>query len=278
MNSIPSLTALLFAAMLTIAHTPVLPAQEAGPIVTADQSLPKIFSGKPCVIVVNGYSTSFHWPKMLQRKIDRLMEESTHRTIEIKSATQGGTPIAKWMDVKTGKPLSPWMRKLRPAIRESNDVPVIVLCQQSLQWVFDSRSAGIRNDQDMDRIERGASALESYARQILKDGAEEVFIAMHIYKNPMEPEIGNEHLALAALLKRNISHVHSGPDVWDTTKNLYPKAFARDKLHPNSIGAEVMAQLWFETLLKHEGREVPEWSRTEMQAAIESKPVPLGRQ
>ena len=53
---------------------------------------------------------------------------------------------------------------------------------------------------------------------------------------------------------------------------LFPKAFARDLVHPNSIGAEVMAQKWFETLLKHDGLEVPEWSRADMEKAIRSEP------
>jgi hypothetical protein len=49
-------------------------------------------------------------------------------------------------------------------------------------------------------------------------------------------------------------------------------AFARDRKHPNSVGGEIMAQLWFETLLEYDGLEVPEWSRQEMQAAIEKGP------
>ena len=31
----------------------------------------RIFSGEPRLIVVNGYSTSFHWWAFLQRKTDR---------------------------------------------------------------------------------------------------------------------------------------------------------------------------------------------------------------
>ena len=88
----------------------------------------------------------------------------------------------------------------------------------------------------------------------------------------MEPEIGNERLALAEFLKRSKPNVHTGPDVWEPTKKLFPKAFARDLVHPNSIGAEVMAQKWFETLLKHDGLEVPEWSRADMEKAIRSEP------
>jgi hypothetical protein len=68
--------------------------------------------------------------------------------------------------------------------------------------------------------------------------------------------------------------VHAGPDLWEPTKKLYPKAFAQDLVHPNTLGAEVMAQGWFEALFEHDGLEVPEWSREEMQQAIESEPKP----
>ena len=225
----------------------------------------------PKVFVVNGYSTSFQWPRIFQRKLDRYFGR---RVIEVKSATKGGTPIAKWMNAQTGEPLKPWTDVLRPALAASDERPRIVLAQQSLQWAFGGRSDGIRTGDDRKRIGQGADVIQRYAEGMLKDGAQEVFIAMHIYKHPMEPEIGNERLAIAEFLKRKIAGVHAGPDVWEPTKKLYPKAFAQDLVHPNGVGAEVMAQKWFETLLEHDGLEVPEWSREQMQQAIGSDPKP----
>ena len=70
---------------------------------------PLIFSGTSCVLVVNGYSTSFHWWEILQRKIGRYMEGE--RVVEVVRATKGGTPIARWMDVTTGKRLQSWNKK-----------------------------------------------------------------------------------------------------------------------------------------------------------------------
>ena len=52
-------------------------------------------------------------------------------------------------------------------------------------------------------------------------------------------------------------------------------AFAADKLHPNSVGAEAMAHHWFATLLKHDGLDVPASSRQEMDAAIRKGPDPF---
>ncbi len=179
--------------------------------VTAGRAKPgsdkiKIFDGRPRVVVVNGYSTSFHWPALLQTKLDRHF--GGERVLTVKSATKGGTPIARWLNVKTGEPLRPWRNVLRPMLQDSVDTPVILLAQQSLQGVFGSRREGIRDANDKERIRQGGDALEKYVRLLKKDGADLVFVAMHIYKHPMEPQIGNERLALAELMKRKI------PTLW----------------------------------------------------------------
>ena len=227
----------------------------------------KILSGGPKLIVVNGYSTSFRWPKLLQRKINRFLDGKG--AIEVASATRGGTPIAKWIDVKTGKPLGSWSR-VTDALKRKGDRPAIVLCQQSLQWAFGQRQASIRNAKDSERIKQGADIIEKYARCFFKDGADMVFVAMHIYKHPMEPGIGNERLALAELVKRKIPNFQAGPDVWAPTKEVYPWGFARDTVHPGDAANEIMSQLWFETLLKHDGLGIPAWSKEEMQKAIDA--------
>jgi len=235
----------------------------------------KIFDGKSKVIVVNGYSTSFRWPSMLQRKLDRY--SNGKRLIKVKQATKGGTPIAKWLNINTGEPLSPWLNVLRPTLQNSEDTPVILLAQQSLQGVFVNRRQGIRNADDKERIQKGADALEKYVRLLKKDGADLVFVAMHIYKHPMEPEIGNERYALNELMRRNIPGVQRGPDVWTPTKKLYPRAFAKDLLHPNAIGSELMAQKWFETLLKYDRLEIPAWSKSAVRLADKEKKPPAAQ-
>jgi len=218
----------------------------------------KIFDGQAKTLIVNGYSTSFKWPAVLQTKLDRYAWGKS--PIRVVPATKGGTPIAKWLDVKTGEPLKSYLQIVRPKLRADSG-PVIVLAQQSLQWAFGERTAGIRSADDKERIAAGADVLEKYVKLLKKDGAELVFVAMHIYKHPMEPQIGNERLALAELMKRKIPGAAAGPDVWQPTKELYPKAFAADMVHPNALGTELMAQKWFETLLKYDGLEFPKPSR-----------------
>ena len=229
----------------------------------------KLFDGEPKALVVNGYSTSFQWPKILQRKLDNYFDGN--RVIEVKLATQGGTPIAKWINLETGQPLAPWIQKLRPLLKDKKQ-PTLVLAQQSLQWAFGDRSAGIRSAQDTGNIRKGAGAIKKYADLLLADGADEVFIGMHIYKKPMEPVIGNERLALAEYMKSQPQHVHAGPDVWQPTSKVWPQAFRADKVHPNEMGGEIMAQHWFAALLKHDGREIPSWSEEEMKKAIANPP------
>ncbi|MFQ5808883.1 MAG: SGNH/GDSL hydrolase family protein, partial [Armatimonadota bacterium] len=239
----------------------------------------KILDPTPKVIVVNGYSTSMgqpSWPGMLQQKLDRYFDGK--RVIEVKSATKGGTPIAKWIDVATGEPREPWLSIVRPRLAEAGDRPTIVLCQQSLQWAFGNRRAGIRSEDDAEHIRQGADAMEKYVKLLKQDGADLVFLGMHIYKHPMEPAIGNERLALAELIRRKIPDVHPGPDVWTPTKELYPEAFAGDLLHPNSVGKAVMAHHWLATLCKYDGVDVPDWSREEMEQAIEQGVPPAERE
>jgi hypothetical protein len=211
-----------------------------------------LFDKSPKTILVNGYSTSFHWPDLLQQKLDQHTDGK--RVLTVKSATKGGTPIARWIDVRTGSPLKPWLTILRPAL-EAADKPVVVLAQQSLQWTFGDRSVGITSKNDDARIKQGAAALKKYASLLKQDGASLVFIATHIYKHPMEPAIGNERLALARFLAQKPDRVQSGPDVWNPTRKEYPRAFARDGVHPNDLGAEIMAQLWFDTLLAYDDHQ-----------------------
>jgi acetyl esterase/lipase len=238
----------------------------------------KIFCGEPRLLIVHGYSTSAHWWAFLQRKIDRYMGGPDKRVVEVQLCNKGGTPIARWMDIETSEPSPAWKQMFTPMIQaEKSKRPVIVLCQQSLQGVYADRAAGIRSANDHERIVRGADVIGQYAKQILDDGAAAVVIGMHIYKKPMEPVIGNERLALAELMKRKPVHIFAGPDVWEPTSKQHPLAFDMDRVHPNYIGAEIMAHYWFEAILLREGLEAPDWSRQEMEEAITSKALGLTR-
>ncbi|QDT01467.1 beta-galactosidase [Adhaeretor mobilis] len=218
-----------------------------------------IFDDQAKTLVVNGYSTSVLWPILLQEKIDDLygIADPADRVVTVVKAIQPGNPLANWIDVATGEPTQLWLDVLRPAIQASIE-PVIVLAQQSLQGVYSTdRTVGIEGPNDLIRIEQGADAFELYGNQLLSDGAEAVHIATHIYKVTQEPEIENEKYALEALTNRYPDHLFAGPDVWTATEPLWPIGFQADQLHPNVIGAEAMADAWFDHLLAHDGN-VPE--------------------
>lgn len=231
------------------------------------QSTPELFSGERRVFVTNGYSTTRHWPDILQRKLNRYF--GGQQTIEVINSYKSGHPISKWIDLDTGEPLGPWGKEVVPALQSDPSVPTVLLAQQSLQWVFsDDRLEGIEDENDTARIEQGADAIQMYVEQGLEDGAEMVFMAMHIYKDSFEPIIGNERYALEAALNRGIAGFFGGPDVWVPTQEHFPLAFSKDEIHPNPIGDEIIAHYWFARLLTFDGKAVPQWSFDEMENAI----------
>ena len=61
----------------------------------ASQPAVRIFSGRPRLIVVNGYSTSFRWPKLLQAKLDRYFEG--RRVIEVRRLVVRSSGVPSWI-------------------------------------------------------------------------------------------------------------------------------------------------------------------------------------
>ena len=229
------------------------------------------FTGEPLLLVIQGYSTSFHWPHFLKRKLDTHFGRD--HAIEVKWATKGMTPIAKWMDPETGRRLETWHEVITPALKGKGEGPKVVLAQESLQGVFGAPSEGIRDADDDRRIRKGKAVIRRFAENLLEDGADRVVIATHIYKHPLEPAIGNERLALAALLEEGLEGVSGGPDVWTPTRDHFPEAYDTDGLHPGYIGAEIMAHHWFVTLLEENNRPIPSWSAEALETVISGDPM-----
>ncbi len=189
--------------------------------------------------------------------------------MEVVNTYESGTPISKWIDLDAGERDSKWKKTLQPVLQGETQSPVILLAQQSLQWVFsDDRFEGIESENDATRIAQGADAIEMYANFAKEDGADLVFMAMHIYKWDFEPAIENEKYGLEAALNRGIADFYAGPDVWTPTRDNFPIAFTQDQHHPNQIGDEIIAHFWFARLLQFDGKTVPAWSREEMDNAI----------
>ncbi len=242
-----------------LTFTAVLPASA--------QNTPELFTGERRLVVANGYSTTRHWPDVLQRKLNRYY--NGEQIMEVVNTYESGTPIAKWIDLDAGERDSKWKKTLQPVLESETQHPVILLAQQSLQWAFsEDRLEGIEGPEDAARIETGADAIQMYVDFAKEDGADVVFMAMHIYKWDVEPQIENEKYALEAALNRGISEFYAGPDNWTPMKDNFPLAYAKDWHHPNEIGDEIMAHFWFARMLEFDGKAVPAWSLEEMNEAI----------
>jgi hypothetical protein len=220
-------------------------------------------------LVVVGYSTSFLWPSMLQYMLDQ--HAGKVDVYHVLNAAVGGSPVVDWLEGQDR--YNRTYAKLRTRFL-ANDAekldgrprPTIALCQQSLQGAFGDRRAGIRSADDGDRIRIGADTFSKLANQLHEDGIQAVYIAAHIYKAPMEPEIGNERLALEALLDRQVPYVRRGPELWEPTKAAYPEGFSKaDKVHPSIAGARIMAEGWYRALA---GNDVQEKVIQQMYAEI----------
>ena len=218
-----------------------------------------LLDGREKSFVIVGYSTSFAWPDMLQDVLDE--HTGGDRVYHVLNATIGGAAVERWI----GVPDSPtYQRTMAPMLRDyfgkgarlrgDAPAPTIALCQQSLQFTRTLRGPSPSAD-DEKGIRIGADAMQKLAFRLHQHGLEKVYYGMHIYKKPVEPEVGNERLALAALLKRGHHFILEGPDVWTRTRDEFPGCFADDELHPNERGMKIMAEGWYRTVAGKNVRE-----------------------
>lgn len=211
-----------------------------------------VLDGQRKSFLIVGYSTSYAWPDILQEMLDE--HAGGEGTYHVLNAVAGGAPVAHWIaepgtrdhqrtiGAMTADFLGP-----DAMLRGEAPEPTIALCQQSLQLTRTERGP-VATESDMVGAEMGADALEKMALRLRDLGFEQVYIAMHIYKEPVEPEVGNERIALARLLERGHDFIHEGPDLWTVTRERYPDCYEEDGLHPNELGNKLMAEHWYRTL------------------------------
>ena len=232
------------------------PGQNEAPVVS-----PTVLDGQEKSIVLVGYSTSYAWPTMLQEMLD---EHQGTRRVHILNAVIGGSPVGRWISAPDTEDYQATYALMEQdffgsdaRLRGDAPAPTIAMLQQSLQRTPtpDTRLGPVTSADDADGIRIGADALETLVTQLRADGLEHVFIAMHIYKEGYEPEVGNERLALDALLRRERPYIHQGPDVWSATIRQHPGAFTDDRLHPNERGGKIIAEAWYRTLAGDAARQ-----------------------
>lgn len=213
-------------------------------------------------LVVVGYSTSYAWPQMLQEMLDE--HSGGTRTYHILNAVIGGSPVGRWIAPPDSQDFQDTYGAMRndffggeARLRGSAPTPTVAILQHSLQRTPTraTRLGPVMSANDATGIKIGADALERLVTQLREDGVERVYIAMHIYKEGYEPEVGNERFALAALLQRGRDFIFEGPDVWSLTIREHPEAFTEDRLHPNERGAKIMAEAWYLALAGDDARQ-----------------------
>jgi len=203
-------------------------------------------------ILVNGYSTSYAWPAMLQDMLDD--HTGGKRVYHVLNAVVGGAPVESWIASPGSRDYARTVAAMdrdffgpNARLRNGAPAPTIAICQQSLQLTGDERGP-VKSEYDMAGAEFGADAMEQLAALLHDRGVEEIYITTHIYKKPVEPEVGNERIALDRLLSRGVQYIHRGPDVWTPSRDCHPDCFTADGLHPNAVGMKMLAQAWYQSL------------------------------
>ena len=211
-----------------------------------------LLDGAEMSLVIVGDSTSYAWPRMLQEMLDE--HSGGERRHHVLNAVVGGSPVGRWIaDPESDDYDDTFGAMLRdffgPEARLRGDAPepTVALCQQSLQSVG-TRRGPIASADDAEGIRIGADALEKLAVRLSENGIERVYIATDIYEEPAEPEVGNERLALSALLDRGHDFVFEGPDLWTPTRDAHPDAYTDDGIHPGQLGMKIMAEHWYRTV------------------------------
>lgn len=211
-----------------------------------------LLGGAETSIVIVGDSTSYAWPRMLQKMLDE--HSGDERRHHVLNAAVGGSPVSRWIaDPESDDYDDTFGAMLRDffgpeaRLRGHAPVPTVALCQQSLQFTG-TRRGPIASADDAEGVRIGADALEKLAVRLHERGIERVYIATDIYEEPAEPEVGNERLALSALLDRGHDFVFEGPDLWTPTRDAHPDAYTEDGIHPAQLGMKIMAEHWYRAL------------------------------
>lgn len=215
-----------------------------------------LLDGDEKSFVIVGYSTSYAWPAMLQDMLDE--HAGGRRIYHVLNAVVGGSPVEYWVPEsdRFNRTFGAMLRDFfgtDARLRGDAPEPKIALCQQSLQFTR-TRRGPIASADDEQGIRIGADAMERMAEALHERGLERVYIGMHIYKEPVEPEVGNERLALAELLRRGHPYLYEGPDVWTPTRDGFPGVFDDDGVHPNERGMKIMCEGWYRTIAGDEAR------------------------
>ena len=123
-----------------------------------------------------------------------------------------------------------------------------------------------------DWIKLVADELQQYAEDALRRGAQRMFFAEMVQPNHIQGGPNGNKFRRAGLqvfdelTSRKITGVERGPLLQIQTEQH--QNFFRDDRHFSDAGRDYIGCLWFESLLKHDGRPVPDWCQDEMRSLL----------
>jgi hypothetical protein len=123
-----------------------------------------------------------------------------------------------------------------------------------------------------DWIKLGADELQQYAEDALRRGAQRMFFAEMVQPNHIQGGPNGNKFRRAGLqvfdelTSRKITGIERGPLLQIQTEQH--RNFFRDDRHFSDAGRDYIGCLWFESLLKHDGRPVPDWCQDEMRSLL----------
>ncbi|MFM9960221.1 MAG: hypothetical protein ACKV2Q_03235 [Planctomycetaceae bacterium] len=123
-----------------------------------------------------------------------------------------------------------------------------------------------------DWIKLGADELQQYAEDALKRGAQRMFFSEMVQPNHIQGGPNGNKFRRAGLqvfdelTNRKLPGVGRGPQL--QTLMEPHRHFFRDDRHYSDAGRDYIGLVWFETLLKHDSREVPDWCQEEIKSLL----------
>ena len=117
-----------------------------------------------------------------------------------------------------------------------------------------------------------ADELQRYGQEALRRGAARIFFSEMVQPDHIQAGLAGNKFRRAGLqvfdelTQRKIAGLERGP-LLQVQLEKHPHFF-RDDRHFSDAGRDYIGCLWFETLLRHDGRPVPEWCREEMKSLL----------
>lgn len=121
-------------------------------------------------------------------------------------------------------------------------------------------------------VKTSADEMQQYAEAALRRGAQRVFFSEMVQPNHIQAgQAGNKFRRAGLqvfdeLTNRKLPGVARGPQLQPLMEAH--RHFFRDDRHYSDAGRDYIGLLWFETLLKHDGRDVPDWCVKEIESLL----------